>query len=321
MVVILNDADVARLADMPAAIAVVEQLMREKAEGAFVSPPRHRVAFDRLTELVLTIGGSAAYVAGFRAYHSRNTVHSDDQLVAVWDMTDGTLKGIALGPTLGVVRMGAIGGAAIRALARPDAAVVAIVGTGRQAESHLEAACSVRNVGIARVHSRSQDRREAFAARMSARLGMPVAPATTAEGAVESADIVILATTSYRPVIRAEWLSPGAFVHTVGFKSPAAQEMGLDVAERASLIVTDSPQQVAAAGRTFVLYGTGLLSRIVDLSPIVAGKTVARHDDGIVVCYPMGLGGTEVVVASEMFDRYARLGTGPGRDLDRVPAY
>jgi ornithine cyclodeaminase/alanine dehydrogenase-like protein (mu-crystallin family) len=155
------------------------------------------------------------------------------------------------------------------------------------------------------VHSRSEERRSAFVARLDAELAIPVVSAPSAQAAVEGADIVVLATTSYRPVISAEWLKPGAFVHSVGFKSPVAKEAGFDVVERAGIIVTDSPAQVEAAGRTFILYGTPHLRRLADLAGFVSARGPVRiEDDAIVLCYPMGLAGTEVVIANDILCRW-----------------
>src|SRR5262245_14703616 len=139
---------------------------------------------------------------------------------------------------------------------------------------------------------------------MSKKLGTPVAAYTSAREAVEGADMVLLATTSLRPVIRAEWLSPGVFVHTVGFKSPAGKEMDLDVAERADFLATDSPAQIAAAGETFILHGTTHLGRLVDLADIVSGKAAVPTDaKAMRVCYPMGIAGSEVIVADHLLQR------------------
>jgi ornithine cyclodeaminase/alanine dehydrogenase-like protein (mu-crystallin family) len=80
--------------------------------------------------------------------------------------------------------------------------------------------------------------------------------------------------------------------------------MDLDVAERAELIATDSPAQIAAAGSTFILHGTAQSSRVVDLADIVSGKAAGPTDPkAIRVCYPMGLAGSEVVVADDILRR------------------
>jgi ornithine cyclodeaminase len=143
---------------------------------------------------------------------------------------------------------------------------------------------------------------------MSERLNTTVLPQRSARSAVEGADIVLLATSSLRPVVQADWLSPGAFVHTVGFKSPAAKELDLDAAERADLLATDSPAQIAAAGKTFILHGTDHLNRIVDLADILSGKVPAPTDpEAIRICYPMGIAGSDVVVADDIINRLSSL--------------
>jgi ornithine cyclodeaminase len=160
--VILNDADVNALARMPALVAVVERCLRAKADGRLVAPPRHSVAFDA-GQLVFTIGGIAAGaeggdgIAGFRVYETfpgMGTARA--QLVAVWDSGSGNLLGLVVGDALGVLRTGAIGGIAIDRMARPDARICGIVGSGRQAESQVMAAVAVRpGLQTIRVYSRN----------------------------------------------------------------------------------------------------------------------------------------------------------------------
>jgi ornithine cyclodeaminase/alanine dehydrogenase-like protein (mu-crystallin family) len=305
---VLTDADVHQFADMATAIAVVEDAFRAAGTASFVAPARLRVPFGRMTDLIFVVGGSTTPegVVGFRAYYSRAAKRYEDQVVAVWDLATGALKGVILGKALGILRMGAIGGVAIRALARPEAAIVAVIGAGHQAASHLQAAAIVRDLREVRIYSRHEESCRSFAQRMSQQLGIPVLPQASARDAVEGADIVLLATTSLQPVVRAEWLSPGVFVHTVGFKSPAGKEMGLDVAERAEFLATDSAAQIESAGDRFVLYGTAELGRVADLADIVSGRAAGPTDPrAIRVCYPMGLTGSDVVVADDLLRRFA----------------
>ena len=94
-------------------------------------------------------------------------------------------------------------------------------------------------------------------------------------------------------------------MHTVGYKSPAGKEMDLDVAARAGLLVTDSPEQVAAFGRRFILHDTPYLDRLKDLGGIVSGRTpLEAEPEDIRVCYPVGFSGSEVVVADDILRRY-----------------
>jgi ornithine cyclodeaminase len=303
---VLTDADVDRLADLRAAIYQVDAFLRTRATATQVAPFRHRVAFQRTTELVFAVGGSTGKpgIGGFRAYFSRSGQHFDDQVVAVWDLESGDLKGVVIGSALGVLRMGAIGGVAINALADPEADTLGVLGTGRQAKIHILAAAAVRPLKHVRVFGRDPSRSQAFAADLSRRLGIEVYAAPSAALAVAEAAIVVGATNSLRPAVSARDLRADAYVHSVGYKSPVAKEFGLDVPERADLLVTDSPEQVAAFGETFILSGTPYLSQLRDLADFISGERPVRPSrGGFTVCYPVGLSGTDVVVADDLLSR------------------
>lgn len=297
---IIGDDEVNRLADMPAAIAAVETIIDNQAN--YVSAPRHRVAFAPATDLVFTIGGSRMQggAAGVRAYYTSHAKHSDDQAVIVWDVSTGAMRGIVLGSALSGLRMGAIGGATIRRTTPPRALTIAVIGAGRQARAHLEAIAAVRPIASARVFGRSAESAAALCGALSSR--MAIAPARSAEEAVTGADVVVLATTSLHPVIKAEWLAPTAIVHTVGYKSPAGKEMGLDVPQRAAMIVTDSLAQVEASGRGFVLAGTEHLLRMRTLHDLPIDPPEAV----LTASYPMGLAGTEILIADLLLQAAAR---------------
>ncbi len=301
---VLNDEDVAELAAMGLVIPAIERAMHARSAGAFVSPPRHQVNFPGHGALTFTIGGATAELpfAGFRVYDTFTAGHADsDQIVALWNLATGRLDAIILGNRLGAIRTGAIGGIAIKTLARADARVGAIVGTGRQAETQLAAMKAVRSLDLVKVFSRSEDRRVAFAADHAARLGIRVTPVASAEEAVTDADIVVLATVSPTPVIRASWLKPGTHVTTVGPKSSREHELGFDVAERAAVIATDSPEQVAAYADPFFLQGTPAMARLVDLSEIMAGRLPGRQNDKAITLFcSVGLAGTEVMAAAAL---------------------
>ncbi|MEX0852845.1 MAG: NAD(P)-binding domain-containing protein [Bauldia sp.] len=297
--IILVDADVARLADMSAVIEAIKGALLAKATGAFVAPPRHVVSFAGGGDLVFTVGGSER-LGGFRAYVSKpSDGHAPDQLVAIWDMTSAAIQGVVLGEKLGAIRTGAIGGVAVDVMANMQATTVAVIGTGRQAATQLEAVACVRNVGEVRVFGRSADNLRAFASTMASRLGLAVDAAPSPREAVEGADVVVIATTSLSPVIRADWLKAGAHVNSVGLKGKVAHETGLDLAERADLIATDSPAQIAAYGDDFMLAGTPHMERVTDLADLLAGKVPGRADsDAVSLFYSIGLAGTEVVAAA-----------------------
>jgi ornithine cyclodeaminase/alanine dehydrogenase-like protein (mu-crystallin family) len=315
MVTILTDADVAKV-DMRAAISAVARAFTAKSANALVAPPRHHVAFPGHGDLVFTIGGVTGDqpVAGFRVYERFesavvNSGADRSQLVAVWDVASGALRGLVLGHTLGEIRTGAIGGLAIDVMAPRDASRAAVIGSGRQARTQLMAAAAIRPLRQVRVYSRSEANRDAFAHQMSVKLGLDVTAAGNARDAVKDADIVLCATDSATPAIEARWLKPGAHINTVGPKSQGAHEIGIDVVASAVLVATDSPDQARAYDPPFFLIGTPHMDRMIDLATIMAGRVIRRADSGgnTLFC-STGLAGTEVLVAAALLDAPARRG-------------
>ncbi|ACI55524.1 ornithine cyclodeaminase/mu-crystallin [Rhizobium leguminosarum bv. trifolii WSM2304] len=305
MTKILRDEDLADNALMRVAVDALETAFLARAGNRLVSPPRHHVSFPDRGDLVFTVGGMLGDkpLAGFRVYETFDGAEHS-QIVAVWSADDARLKGIVLGERLGNLRTGAIGGLAVRHLSAPGARIVGIIGSGAQARTQLAAAAAVRKLDRARVYSRDENNRAAFASEMQHALGLEVEPVGSVSEAVYEADIVICATTSQKPVLHARDLKPGVHVNTVGPKTLQGYELGLDVADAAAVIATDSPEQTRAYASPFFLAGSGNEDRIADLANIIAGTAAGRGlPEDITLFCSVGLAGTEVVVASAILDR------------------
>lgn len=302
---ILTDPDLIRPEMMPAALEAVEAALMARRRGELVGPPRQHVRIGDMGELVFTVGGQigVAPIAGFRVYDTF-AGSRQQQVVAVWSVDRGTLKGLIVGERLGAIRTGAIGGVAIRVMSRPDATALALIGCGGQARSQLEAAALVRPLTRVRVYSRDAARREAFACEMRTGLGLDVTAVSDPEAAVRDADIVVCATSSTLPVIRAAWLKPGVHVTTVGPKLARGHEVGIDVAEVASLIATDSPDQARSYRSPFFLEGTEAMARMRDLAELIETPPTRAPRDISLFC-STGLAGTEVMVAAKALDLFA----------------
>ena len=308
MVVVLRDTDLDIIPTMKLALEALEACFAARARGELISPPRHHVSFPGLGDLVFTVGGllGAAAPTGFRVYDTFEGPEHE-QIVAVWSARNAKLEGVVIGNLLGEIRTGAIGGIAIRHMSAPDAKTVGVIGTGRQARAQLVAAAAVRKLSAVRVYSRNEPNRIAFAEEMQRLTGLSVQPASTAQEAVLQADLVICATTSSSPVIDASWIKAGAHVNTVGPKSRNAHELGIEIAEMAETIATNSPEQTRAYDQPFFLSGTPSGERIVDLAQIVVRNVVARDvGDGVTLFCSTGLAGTEVAVAATIIEATKR---------------
>lgn len=186
---------------MKSIVSAIERTFAERANGTLVSPPRFRLE-SKQGDLVFTAGATTAMekVIGFRVYDTyANDLDGHQQLVCVFDSDTGVFKGIVIGNLLGAVRTGAIGGVAIKAMARKDAEHVAVIGTGMQARTQLEAAVAVRDIQRVRVFSRNHENREAFAAEMAKKLDIEVVAVDSPKSCIQGADIVICATNSGTP--------------------------------------------------------------------------------------------------------------------------
>jgi ornithine cyclodeaminase len=301
-VALLTDRHIARYDDMNVAMQAIERALSAQIANALVAPPRHSVEFADRGSLVFTVGGATgdSSLAGFRVYDTFEAPEDArrTQVVAVWNSNTAELRGLVFGELLGQVRTGAIGGVAIRLMSRRDSRIAGVIGSGRQARTQLAAAAAARPLTEARVYSRSADNRGQFAQEMTARLGIPVRAVTSGQEAVEGADIVLIATTATRPVIEAGWLAPGAHVNTVGPKSRGEQELGLDVADAAALIASDSPEQAREYRPAFFLDGTRHMERMVTLAELWNRQhALEREPDSITLFCSVGLAGTEVFVA------------------------
>lgn len=288
---ILSDADIERVPFAPLIAAVRAHIIADAAVET-VAPPRHNVRF-REGDLVFTIGGDSK-IAGFRAYQTfAKPGHPvDDQLIAAWDQASGEMLGLAVGNRLGALRTGIIGAVAVDIMASKTAKTLTVLGTGRQAETQLLAVSTVRDFGEIRVFGRRQAALDDFTARLSERIGKPITGTLNAREAVESADVVILATTSEVPIIDSSWIAPGAHVTTLGPKSISAHELPIKLATRAKVIATDSPQQIAAMGETHMLAGHEAYGCIRHLGSLTPGFERSAAD--VTLFLSIGLAGTEV---------------------------
>jgi ornithine cyclodeaminase/alanine dehydrogenase-like protein (mu-crystallin family) len=216
---------------------------------------------------------------------------------------------------LGQIRTGAASGVGTKYLAREDAAVCAIVGSGFQAETQLEAVANVRRLREVRVWSRKRERREEFARHCGERFNLKVKATETARECVEGADIVVTATSSKEPVLDSEWIAPGTHVNAAGSNWAARRELpSALVYERASLVAVDSVE-VAKIESGDLLIPLGEPGRGsfpgVELSEIIAGKRPGRTKaDQITIFKSNGLAVEDIAVAGYIYEEAIRRGLG-----------
>jgi ornithine cyclodeaminase/alanine dehydrogenase-like protein (mu-crystallin family) len=298
MAVIFSDAQIRTRLSAEDAVRWMGEAIDEHHRGNLVAPARSQVTVGD-GQIVFTAGRLRGSWFGYRSYDTFSAGHGE-QMVVVNDEASGNVRAVAIGKELGPRRTGAIGAVAAEALASPGANVVAVIGAGIQAATQLWALAGVGLLGDVRVFSRDEERRDAFVRLATLMTGASCRSVSSAQSAVEGADIVILATTSITPVIETDWLAPTAYVSSLGPKLRGRTEFDLDLVHRASMIVTDSIAQVDSSDPPSVLNETNERSRLVTLGAVRAGDVTSRADQGITLFLSVGLAGTEVFLLDRL---------------------
>ena len=238
----INEAEVRQILTMGMAIEAVEEISRKQAAGKVIVHPRRRFA--------LPGGGFFHYMAaldteaGLIAMKQYTYVNGVLRfLVPLYEISTGALLALIEADFMGQQRTGAASGVATKFLARQDARSAAIIGTGGQAKTQLEAVAAARKLDTVRVYSRDPERRRAFCEEMSECLGTDVRPASSSSEAVRLADIVNTATTSSKPVLDGHNLAEGVHVNAIGANHAHKRELDETAISRANVIFVDSIEQ------------------------------------------------------------------------------
>src|ERR1035437_10062453 len=295
---ILHDDDVLNQLSAADAARWMGEAVDAHHRGELVAPPRVHADFGD-GRVVFTAGRLRGSWFGYRSY---DTLPADPgaQVVVVHDEATGRGRAVAIGNELGPRRVGAIGAVAADALAPPGAGVVAVIGTGTQAYAQVWALAAVRDLREVRVYSRDPTHRASFVERTAPLVAGTCRPAADARAACKGAQIVVLATSSPTPVVDAAWIAPGAYVTTLGPKQQGRAEFGLDLPETASVLVTDSLDQIGAYDPPNVLVDTRHEHGLVSLGAVRAGEVAKPTSEGISLFFSVGLAGTEAFLLDRL---------------------
>ena len=277
MPLFLNESDVRQLLTMPLAIDAVEEAHRELSLGRAVDVPRQRTRLPQTALHILQGALPGRDAIGYKAYTSnRSGVRF---LVHLFSASTGVLRAVLEADLLGMMRTGAASGVATRVLARPDAEILGLFGSGWQAEGHLEAIAAVRPLRRVKVFARNAERLAAFCEKMSQRLAIEVVAAASPEETVRDSDIVSTVTTAAAPLFDAKWLSPGTHINAAGSNSLIRREVGEDVLKASKTIVVDSRESaLKEAGDLLPALEKGRLAErtLVELGEVLIGRHPGR---------------------------------------------
>ncbi|MBI4213585.1 MAG: ornithine cyclodeaminase family protein [Chloroflexi bacterium] len=305
----LDEAEVRELLDMDSCLAALEEAFRDEAVGGAANLPRRRIPFQgRRFQLMAGSMTTKGYL-GFKAYGGGGR----GQDVTIYKAGEGLVAFIRSG-RLGQMRTGAASGLATKYMARADASRLGCIGTGNQAETQIEAISRVRKLDSVHVYSRDPEKREAFAAKMSAMLELDVRPVPSPEDAVRGRDLVVTITNSSQPVFDGKALEPGTHVNAAGGNVRISRELDEVAVSRAGTIaVDDLGAAELESGDLLWAIERGMVAweKIYPLAPIVAGLMPGRRsDDEITLFESQGIGLEDVAAGSLVYERARERGMG-----------
>lgn len=286
---LLDRETVRRVFSMSRAIEVMAEAMRRYSGGRVEQPLRTMISPDDDGGFLATMPGYLAgdTLAGYglKALMCRpdNAADGRDVLMGVvMVFHPGTGEPLALmdAGAVTAIRTAAVSAVATDVLARPDAGDLAVLGSGVQARSHLEAMAAVRTLTRVRVWSRTRENADAYARWAANDLGLGVEVKGSVAEAVRGADLVCTTTAAEQPIVTADMLGEGVHINAVGFSSAEHRELCSRTVAGAALFVDSRESAAAEAGDLLVPVAEGVIGLdhiAAELGEVLLGRHPGRR--------------------------------------------
>ncbi len=323
---IVSQSEVPGLLPMGECVDLMAEVLRALSRGEAVLPLRTAVWLPDRSGL---LGIMPAYLGAPRSMGLKvvsvmpgnhgTDLDSHQGAILLFEVEHGRLLAIIDATSVTQIRTAAVSAAATRLLAREDAGDLAMLGSGVQASSHLEAMATVRRLRRVRVWSRSSDNARAFAERESRRFGLRVEPVADARVAVQGADLICTTTASREPVLRGEWIAPGAHINAVGACFAAGRELDTAAVVRSRLYVDSRDSALHEAGDFLIPRSEGAIgdAHIVgEIGEALLDRVSGRRSaEEITIFKSLGLAVEDLAAAHLIFGKAIASGAGTSIEL------
>jgi ornithine cyclodeaminase/alanine dehydrogenase-like protein (mu-crystallin family) len=270
--IFLNEEQVRRHLRMADLVPAMEKALIDFSAGKVTQPVRSVIKVDPPGGFLglmpaLTPDGLGLKAVTFFPSNAKRGIATHMATIFLVDPETGTPLAIMDGRLITEMRTAAVSAAATKLLALPDAKILAVLGSGVQARSHVEALRLVRNFEEIRVWSPTQEHAKQFAEEVGG-------TAVSAEEAVRGADVVVTVTNSKTPVLKGSWLKPGSHVNAIGACRPDWRE--LDDEAMNNVVFVDSREGALRESGDVILSGAKIYAEVGDA---LAGKVPVRADE------------------------------------------
>jgi ornithine cyclodeaminase/alanine dehydrogenase-like protein (mu-crystallin family) len=321
---ILSGSDVRKLLSYAECAEVMRSALADLARGEIEQPLRSVVrpaGAAGFQVLMPSYNASAGYGLKALCITPGNPARGLDAHqggVMLYTADTGEPAALINASALTEIRTAAVSAVATSLLARPDATIAAIIGTGVQGAAHARALAATRALSGMRIYGRSAARASSVAAGLASELGVPVTAAASVAEALDGAGIVVTATASATPVIDRQWLAAGAHVNAVGACVPSDREIDPATMAAAALF-TDSRESLRnEAGDYLLAVKDGALvgPARATLGELLTGAGEGRRDgEEITLFESLGLAAEDLMAASFVYQKAVRLGVGTVADF------
>ncbi|OWT77137.1 MULTISPECIES: ornithine cyclodeaminase family protein [unclassified Achromobacter] len=305
----ITENQVTSLLTLAEAIPALSAGLRLQAQGKAASMPKTMLQFG--PNNLHALGARLGDYVGTKTW--THTEGGTCPLLLLWNAADGQLAAVIEAFALGNMRTGGTTGVATDWLAREDAQVLAMAGTGKQALSQIAAVLAVRDIRDVRVYSPTAASREAFAARIAAAFperGLRVSASASMAAACDGADVVTLATRAREPFVAAGMLARGAHLNAIGAIAPDREEFQQDVFDRTAVVAVDDLSSVQRLSREFrTRYGDDWQA-VQTLSQRIQDDVRRPADADLTLFKAMGMGLSDVALGTEILRRARKQGIG-----------
>jgi alanine dehydrogenase len=306
MTLYLSEEDVASLLTPAEAVDVIEACFARMARGVVENRPRYRLGLDHGRLAVMSAADLELGYAGVKTYAGFG--EGARFVVVLFHADRPEVAAVIDADKLGQLRTGAATGVAAKHLARAGATSLGVIGCGWQAESQVQAVrAALPTVERVVAWCRTEDRLADFCERLECE------PGESGRDAAEQ-DVVVTATTSHDPVLRGDWVNPGALVCAVGANDGRSRELDNQMLDRATFVCCDSRENAQIeSGDLIEPVEQGVLDwlEVYELQQVVAGEVAGRgRDDDICVFKSNGLAAWDVAAAAFVVERAREHGVG-----------
>lgn len=319
MVRILSEADVAQAISMADGIRLVEQAVRQYAEGQATLLPRVSLDLPKNGGAFRVMSASMPQIGAFglktlTGYPGKRLPGETYFVILLFNAENGALRSVMAAGYLTGIRTGAASGVAAKYLAREDARTLGVIGAGVQAKQQISAMVAVRQITLVKIFDVDRTKAEALAASTQQEFKVEARVVASTEIAVKGSDLVVTATTAREPVFRGEWLEPGTHVSGVGANTPAKLELDSVCFQRSKIVVDFREQALEESGDLRQALRTGAIaldSIHADLGEVVTGKKPGRLNNSEITLFKsVGLAVEDIATAAYVLEQAELKGLG-----------